>query len=323
MNLAQVAVEDDAARTHVIFYTGVSMQGEIAVGKVITYAAAYLAPFVFIYAGNHQEVGNIHLVNEILAFLQLLFHQCETFGIDGVRLVQVDAARHAADQEVGMRVLSAEDGMYFDNLFLPFQCFEVMDGGNQVLFRCQFVGRVPPIPVGEDAQLTAGDELLELVLHFGEIAFRVFGPRRQLLGEEGSRFRVCLEAGDNVDPVEGMQLVEMHRMVVHVEHRFHDVAHHFGIGRNTDAERILDGANRAKRVDGGTHAANTAYEHPGIARVAVAYYVFDSAYHRTGTVCIFDFAIFDGCLYPEMTFDTGNRVYNDSFRHGVANLVRW
>ena len=222
-----------------------------------------------------------------------------------------------------MRVLSAEDGMYFDNLFLPFQCFEVMDGGNQVLLRCQFVGRVPPIPVGEDAQLTAGDELLELVLHFCEIAFRVFGPRRQLLGEEGGLFRVCLEAGNNVDPVEGMQLVEMHRMVVHVEHRFHDVAHHFGIGRNTDAERILNGANRAKRVDGGTHAANTAYEHPGIARVAVAYYVFDSTYHRTGTVCIFYFAIFDGCLYPEMTFDTGNRVYNDSFRHGVANLVRW
>lgn len=126
-----------------------------------------------------------------------------------------------------------------------------------------------------------------------------------------------------VDPVEGMQLVEMHRMVVHVEHCFHDVAHHFGIGRNTDAERILNGANRAKRVDGGTHAANTAYEHPGIAWVAVAYYVFDSTYHRTGTVCIFYFAIFDGCLYPEMTFDTGNRVYNDSFRHGVANLVRW
>ena len=138
-------------------------------------------------------------------------------------------------------------------------------------------GRVPPIPVGEDAQLTAGDELLELVLHFCEIAFRVFGPRRQhliatihylealewqkeivkvhavfggknphpnflvggmpcsidlneanainaerlallelvlhfceiafrvfgprrqLLGEEGGRFRVCLEAGNNVD----------------------------------------------------------------------------------------------------------------------------
>ena len=180
------------------------MQGKIAVRKVIAYATAYLAPFVFIYTGNHQEIGDIHLVDEILAFLQLLFHQCETFGIDGVRLVQVDAARHTADQEVGMRVLSAEDGMYFDNLFLPFQCFEVMDGGNQVLLRRQFVGRVPPIPVGEDAQLTAGDELLELVLHFGEIAFRVFGPRRQLLGEEGSRFRVCLEAGDNVDPVEGM-----------------------------------------------------------------------------------------------------------------------
>ncbi len=65
MNLAQVAVEDDAARTHVIFYTGVSMQGKITVGKVIAYAAAYLAPFVFIYAGNHQEVGNIHLVDEM------------------------------------------------------------------------------------------------------------------------------------------------------------------------------------------------------------------------------------------------------------------
>lgn len=73
-------------------------------------------------------------------------------------------------------------------------------------------------------------------------------------------------------------------------------------------------------MDGGAHAANASYEYPSIARVAVAYYVFYSAYHRTGTVSVFNLAAFDDSFYPQMAFDTGDRVYNDSFRHGNTNL---
>lgn len=66
-------------------------------------------------------------------------------------------------------------------------------------------------------------------------------------------------------------------------------------------------------MDRGTHAANASNEYPNIARVAVAHYIFYSAYHRTGTVSICNLAAFDGSFYPQMAFDTGDGVYDDSF----------
>ena len=144
-----------------------------------------------------------------------------------------------------MRVLSAENGMYFDDLFLPFQCFEVMYCGDQVLLRCQLVGRMSPVAVGEYTQLATGNEFLQAVLCCFEVTFRVLRPRRELLGEEGCLLRVGFQAGDDIYPVERVQLIEVHRMVVHIKHCFHDVTHHFRIGRDSDIQRMFDRTHRA------------------------------------------------------------------------------
>ena len=77
-----------------------------------------------------------------------------------------------------MRVFTTEYGMYFDDFLLPFQCIQVMDGCDQVLFRRQFIGRMAPIAVGKDAELPTGYEFLQAFLGISEIAFRVLSPRR-------------------------------------------------------------------------------------------------------------------------------------------------
>ena len=59
-----------------------------------------------------------------------------------------------------MRILAPEHSVYLDDLFLPFQCVQIMDGSDKVLFRRKFIVRMSPIPIGEYTKLPAGNELL-------------------------------------------------------------------------------------------------------------------------------------------------------------------
>ena len=91
-----------------------------------------------------------------------------------------------------------------------------MGYGNQVLFGCQFIGRMSPIAVGEDAELSAADKLREPFFQRREIADRTLRPGRKLLGQRRCLGGIGFEGGDDVYPVERMQLVKMDDMVVHI-----------------------------------------------------------------------------------------------------------
>ena len=137
-------------------------------------AAAPLGP-VLVERGHGQQVGNIDLVDELIGLADETRNKIKPLGVDGGDFVDVDGARHAADQIVRVRILAAEDGVDLDDFFLPLERVEIVRHADQVDFGRQLVGRMAPIAVGEDAQ-AAGGKGLDLVLHLGEIGRRVLVP---------------------------------------------------------------------------------------------------------------------------------------------------
>ena len=69
-----------------------------------------------------------------------------------------------------MRVLTAKDRMQFDYVPLPAQRFEIMRSGHEVCFWRQFIGRVSPISLGEDTELTLFNEGFQFLFNIGKIA---------------------------------------------------------------------------------------------------------------------------------------------------------
>ena len=113
-------------------------------------------------------------------------------------------------------------------------------------------------------------ELRDALLHVGEIAGRTLRPVGNAPGELRGLHRIGLERADHVHPVQGVQMVEMHDVVLHVLGAEHQVADQFGVGRNDDAQRVLDGAHRGQGVHGGADAAGALGKRPGVARIAPA-----------------------------------------------------
>ena len=254
---------------------------------------------------------------EVLALLDNLGHQAQAFEVQGIRVVDVYGAGHAAHEEVGVWIFPAEDGLYFHNLLLHVECFEVVRHGDEVHFGRQFVGRVTPVTVAENARLPAVYELPDFLLHLSEIAPGTFGPCRERLGYLRGFARVGLQGRHHIDPVECLQLVEVHDMVVHEEGSLHEVAHHFGVGRDDDPQCVLHGSHRTQRVYRGAHTAYASHIGPGFARVAVAHDDFDAAHHGAAAERVFDNSILYIGFNAQMTLDAGDGVYDDSFAHDL------
>ena len=106
---------------------------QIAVHQVVAQATTDCTP-IFVKRGHGQEVRNVYLLDEAFAIVQQLFDIRQAFGIDGTHIIQANGAGHPAYEVVGVRVFAAKNGLDFDNLFLPFQCFQVMRQANQVDF---------------------------------------------------------------------------------------------------------------------------------------------------------------------------------------------
>ena len=208
--------------------------GEVAVGEEVAHAFALRCP-VLVETGDGQRIRHIHLIHEFAHLVDDVLHLGQPHHVErgGAFVFRIDAdgAGHAADHEVGMRVLAAEDGVQLDHVALPGERVEVMRQCHQIGFRRQLVGGVAPVAVGEDAELAALDEALHLLLHVGEIAGR--GARigradrlRQLRGG----FRVGLQCGHHIHPVQRMQMIEVHHMVVDVLRADHQVADQLRVG---------------------------------------------------------------------------------------------
>ena len=203
--------------------------------------------------------------------------------------------------------------MHLDYFLLPFEGFEIMGDCNQVLFGSQLIGWMSPITVSEDSQLSASHKLIEPFFQRCEIAGGAFGPRRKFLRKQRSLGGIGFESGNDIHPVERMQLIKMDNMVVHIQYGGHDVAYHLSIRRDDDIERVLYRSYRAKRMDGGTYSTYASYENPSVTRVTVFHDCFDSTHHCTGTIGVFNFSVLNVGLDPEMAFYAGKRVYDYSF----------
>ena len=71
-----------------------------------------------------------------------------------------------------MRVLTAEDRLHFCHISLNIKCFQIMRHTYQVLLRCQFIVRVPPVSVTKDTQSSFIGELDDTILDRLEIRCR-------------------------------------------------------------------------------------------------------------------------------------------------------
>ena len=175
VNFTQIAVEDGAAGEFEIVRLTVAAGWEVSVAEIVLESTPNRRP-VFIEAGNRHQVRQVHLFDESNRSVDEAAHMIQTLGVDGVNLFFVNRTRHAPHQIVGMRILSAEDGVNPDNFFLPFQCFEVVCHRQQVDLRRELVCRMPPVAVGEDAQLAALHEGAQAGLQIREVFGRSLWP---------------------------------------------------------------------------------------------------------------------------------------------------
>ncbi len=266
---------------------------------------------------DREQIGHVDVAAERLRLIDQRAHEVQALHVDrrtGREIaVDVDRARHAADQVVRVRVLAAEDRVDLDPLLLQVERLEVMRDGHQVRFRRQQIGRIAPVAVHERAELAAFDELAQPRLDVAEIARRRHRMRRRhALLEFGGELRVGLQRGHDVDPVERVQVIEVHRVVMHLQRLRHDLADQVRVRRNPDVERVLDRANRRQRVAAGADAADALDERPRIARVAALENHFESAPHGAGGHRVADHVVrVDVHFDPHVAFDARHGIDDD------------
>lgn len=84
--------------------------------------------------------------------------------------VRVDGNGHTPHEKgLRMRILGPEKGMHPDDILLPIQSLEVMGNGHQVGLGGKVVGRVSPVPVGENSQVSTIYKIFDFFLDRSKI----------------------------------------------------------------------------------------------------------------------------------------------------------
>ena len=322
VDLVELAVDDGAARQAlVVGRIVVGALGDVAIGQHRLTAQAPAVGPILIEGRDGHEIGQIDLVDELDGAVDDRGDQIQPLHVDRAhraRVMDVDGAGHAADQPVRMRVLAAVDGVDLDDLFLEVERLQIVGDGQQIGLGRQPIGRIAPVAVGEGTELTGLDEALDPGLHVAEIAGRGQRPVRDRLRQFGGRLGIGLERRDHVHPVQRMQMIEVHQMVVRVERQLHDVADGVGVLRDPDVERVLDGAHRGQGVRAGAHTADALGEGPGVARIATAQDHLQTAPHGAGRDGVADDVVrVEIDLAAHVTLDAGHGVDDDTPPGGV------
>ena len=181
-----------------------------------------------------------------------------------------------------------------------------------------------PVAAGERPEPAALDEGLQPLAHCGEMrgaGLRVF---RQRLGQDGRLLRVGFQRAGHVHPVERVQVVEVHDVIMDVLAGGDEVAQQPGVHRRVDVERGFDRTDRGERMHRRTHPADALREVPSVPRVAADEDLLQAAPHRGGRPGLGDLPAVDLRLDAQMPFDAGDRVYDDAIhvrpRPGVLGL---
>ena len=185
-----------------------------------------------------------------------------------------------ADDKIGVGVFPAEDGVNLDHVALPGQRLQIVRDREQIHLRRKFVLGMTPVPIREDSKLATLHKTFQLLLNSAEIRRRVVRPRAQAHLQSGSRGRICLESGNHVDPIERMQMVEMHDVVMHILRGNHQIADELRILRDHIAECVFDSPDRGDAVDDRADAAETLCKRPRIPGITSLQDQFDAAHHR-------------------------------------------
>ena len=181
-----------------------------------------------------------------------------------------------------MRIAATEDGVDLDDLALEIERLEVVRDRHQIGLGRQLVGRAAPVGIGERPELAGFDKALEARLGVAEITRRGLGPAGNTLLQLRGRPGIGLQRTDHVDPVERMQVIEMHQMVLGILRQHHQVADMVGVRGNLNTQGILDGTHRGQCMHPGTDTADTFGEGPGVARIAPLQYDLKATPHGTG-----------------------------------------
>jgi len=217
-----------------------------------------------------------------------------------------------------VRVLAAEDGVDLDDLLLEVQRLQVMRHRHQVGLGRQLVRWVAPVGVRERPELAGFDELLQPVLQVAEIARRRERPVRDRLRQFGRALGIGLEGRHHIHPVQRVQVIEVHQVVVHVQVQLHQVADGVGVLGNLDRQRILDGAHRGQRMGAGAHAADAFGEGPGIARVTALEDDLQAAPHGAGGYRVSDHVLaVEIHLDPQVALDAADGIDDDALARVV------
>ena len=213
-----------------------------------------------------------------------------------------------------MRVLAAQDRVDLDDFFLEVEHFQVVCDGQQVHGRGQLHGRVSPVAVLEDRQLSAFDELLETRLDVAEVAGACqVMVRADLLLDVGRFTRIGGQGAHNVHPVQSRELIEVHDVVMHVQRRVHQVADDVGVLGDLDADGVFDGAHGGQGVNARANAADAFDEGPGVTRIAALQDDFETAPHRAGAHGVGDDAVgVDFGLHAQVPLDSRHGVDDDA-----------
>ena len=135
--------------------------------------------------------------------------------------------------------------MHFHKIFLQVQRFQVMGHRHQIRFRRQFIGGVIPVTVLERAQLTGLHKLADAGLDIAEITRAGHGVGRGYhLLQLGRCLGIGFQCIHRIHPVQRMQVIEMHHVIVHLQGLGHDFPDQVGIGGDFNAQGIFHGTHR-------------------------------------------------------------------------------
>ena len=323
-HFGKIAVEDHPARQQQIFRRiVVGVFGNVAIAHdAFARQSAAVKP-ILVKGGDGREIGQIDLFDEFDRAIDDGADLVEPLHVDradGAGPVDIDRAGHAADQPVGMRILAAVDGVDLDDFLLEIERLQIMRDGHQIGLGRQPVGGMAPIGVLERAELARLHELLEADLQILEIAGRRQRPIGNRLRQRRGRLGIGGKRRHDIDPVERVQMIEMHEVIMHLQRQLHDVADRVGVLRDRDSERVLDRAHGGQRVRARADAADALCEGPGVPRVAPAQDHLDPAPHRAGRHRVADHIVLvDVDLDAQMPFDPCHRIDDDTLA-GVVEV---
>ena len=244
--------------------------------------------------GDNRGINLVNLLNKVTQLVDEGLDVHQALKVQHAQTVEVDWVSDPTYRQVlNVRRFTAQQRHDAVSVTLALQRLQVVRYRNQVHFRRQFHRRVTPVAIGENTQLTAGNQIFDLVLNFGELFRAVQVPGRNTFQHFGGFGWIGLQCRSDVHPVQRRKLIEMNNMVMRGVRSQNDVTDVLRVNRNVDIQRTFCRTNGRQRVSGCTYATDTLHNHPCIARIAVFHDLFHAAPHGTGSPCFRNDAIFD------------------------------